>query len=183
VKITKFIYSHGELSRAGRFSSYSILIAMYSFLITKGYARPIEHLMDTQEVELEAGLEEDSFCRKQWDYRLPKEVPFQWPAVASKEAAVKLLFELFFDFSQWLGALKPEVVIDIRSGRNPPVEQFLNSYSLTELDFKLGVLNIADPFELEHNTTSHITAKTLHKMSKVFKSFAIKAKMKAWSFR
>lgn len=178
MKITKFIYSHGELSRAGRFSSYSILIAMYSFLITKKNARPIEHLMDTQEVELEEGLEEDSFCRKQWDYRLPKEVPFQWPAVASKEAAVKLLFELFFEFTQWLGSLKPEIVIDIRSGQNPPVEQFLNSYSLTELDFKVGILNIADPFELEHNTTSHITAKTLHKMSKVFKSFAIKAKMK-----
>ena len=55
---------------------------------------------------------------------------------------------------------------------------FIPNLGLSDEFFKAAPIAIADPFEVEHNTTGQITPRSAHQINKILKSVQIKAKIK-----
>lgn len=173
LKFTRFTFAKMELARPGRFSSYSLTIAIIAFLTGKGVVKPLEEMISN---EPKTDLK-DEFCKKDWDYRLPATPPeIKWNC-CSKQEAISTILSNFVEFSAWLASI--EGILDTRSGKILSEENFLAKYEMSKEIFKLGGgLNIVDPFEIEHNTTNQITERSKFQIQKILKGVSIKAKMK-----
>ena len=172
LKFTRFVFSKLEVTRIGRFSSYSVVLALVAYLVENGVLPSLERLVSSVPADNKLV---DAFCQQQWDYRLPDEIPFDWKC-NSKQAAISAITDHFVRFCAWLTSL--EGVLDVRSGKVLLEDAFYQKYDLPKVIFKSGAINVVDPFEIEHNTTSQITPRSAFQVQKILKSVQIKAKIK-----
>jgi len=171
LKFTRYIFAKLEVTRAGRFSSYSIALGLVAYLVDAKVLSCADDLVKSIEpVQLV-----DEFCQKQWDYRLPLQVPFAWNC-DSKQSAINIIIDHFTNFSSWLASQTE--ILDVRTGQSLDKKIFYEKYGMSDVTFKSGPINIVDPFEIEHNTTSQITQRSAFQVQKILKSIQIKTKMK-----
>ena len=171
LKFTRYIFGEMEVIRTGRLSSYSVGVAMFCYVQSQGFVPSLEKLIEKISP---SGLI-DEFCQLPWDYRLPENIPFSWEC-ASKQGAIDIVLKVFIGFCDWLANF--EGVLDPRSGRILGKMEFLGKYGLTEKHFKVGPFMIADPFEVEHNTTGAVTDRSAFQIRKALKAVQIKAKIR-----
>jgi len=175
LKFTRFTLGALDVVRPGRFSSYSVTIALAAFLASKGILPSIAStVQDVAAVDVS-----DPFCHKKWDFRIPdsSRVKFAWAEMSSKQSAIATIVALFTQFCAWLSGVEGAVV-DVRTGETMEKVAFHERYGLSDEFFKPAPIAIADPFEVEHNTTGQITPRSAHQINKILKSVQIKAKIK-----
>ena len=170
-KFTRYILGEIDVIRTGRLSSYSVGIALFCYIQSQGAVSSLEkNLENTPRSDLK-----DEFCQLPWDYRLPETISFSWNCT-SKQAAIDTVLKIFIGFCYWLATV--ENVLDSRSCQILGKNDFLAKYGLTEKHFKIGPYMIADPFEVEHNTTGAVTDRSAYQIRKALKSIQIKAKIR-----
>lgn len=188
LRVTRFMFEKNEIILIGRMTSYSVVCLVIHFLTKKGYLNSIAN----EASKLPKGsCISDALVNKAWDYRVPK-TKLNWPnEYGSRPDAV--LF-VFIQFVEWLvhetaskcsklekSDVGKTIVFDTRYGETLPLDKFYERYELNGSLFKESPLMIADPFEIEHNTTGQISARNLERIQKAWKRIILRAKMKKFT--
>lgn len=181
LKVTRFIFEKNEIIRIGRMSSYSVVCVLIQFLSNKGYLESIQQAVnDSSELRM-TSLEtrKDDLSTKQWDYRVP-EPKFNWPNDYGERSDAVVF--TFIKLVEWLTKISHDrTVLDTRTGEIADSTKFFDRYDLNNSIFKESPFMVADPFEVEHNTTGQISTRNLERMNKIWKRILLRSKMKKFT--